>query len=423
MTASNLVGSLKNALEKTVVKNGIWMYLYHFFNSVFSLLIVPYITRVLGANKYGVFSIAVNLINYLQVLVEYGFTMSATRKIALGKQDESRLFSVVVASRMLLLAASIVISGGYILLHLANRELCLCVAVLFMTLLGFSLQTDWFFQGKQDMKFITILCIISRSVSLALIFLLVKGPSDILTYCVLFSLTPLISGLLGILIARGKYGIRFQKVSFAEVRQELKDGWYVFTTQLSSKVFGAIGVTFLGIFAAEEEVGIFSAIQKIPNTLILCWVPISQVIYPVSSKKFSESWRAGRAFITRLRNTILPLFVILSAIVCLFSRQAVSLLFGAEYVGRSYWVIPLLVWMNLSIFNAFTGVQSLLASGNDKKYSKCFQIGVAFTVLVNFVLIYLFKGDGAAYAPAISELFLSILLIREIRRCDRENKR
>ena len=321
------------------------------------------------------------------------------------------------------MAASIVISGGYILLHLANRELCLCVVVLFMTLLGYSLQTDWFFQGKQDMKFITILCIISRSVSLVLIFLLVKGPSDILTYCVLFSLTPLISGLLGILIAREKYGIRFQKVSFADVWQELKDGWYVFTTQLSSKVFGAIGVTFLGIFAAEEEVGIFSAIQKIPNTLILCWVPVSQVIYPVSSKKFSEAWSAGRAFITRLRNTILPLFVIMSAIVCLFSRQVVSVLFGVEYVSRSYWVIPLLVWMNLSIFNSFTGVQSLLASGNDKKYSKCFQIGVAFTVLVNFVLIYLFKGDGAAYAPAISEFFLSILLIREIRRCDRENKR
>lgn len=113
----------------------------------------------------------------------------------------------------------------------------------------------------------------------------------------------------------------------------------------------------------------------------------------------------------------------MSAVVRLFSRQAVSLLFGEEYVMKSYWAIPLLLWMNLAIFNAFTGVQSLLASGNDKKYSKCFQIGVAFTVIVNFVLIYLYKGDGAAYAPAISELFLSILLVREIRRCDRENIR
>ena len=151
-------------------------------------------------------------------------------------------------------------------------------------------------------------------------------------------------------------------------------------------------------------------------------MPISQVIYPVSSKKFSEAWNTGRSFITRLRNFILPLFIVLSAVVCLFSRQVVSILFGAEYVSKSYWVFPLLLWMNLSIFNAFTGVQSLLASGNDKRYSKCFQIGVAFTVAVNFVLIYLFKGDGAAYAPAISEFFLSILLIREIGKCDREFK-
>ncbi len=118
----------------------------------------------------------------------------------------------------------------------------------------------------------------------------------------------------------------------------------------------------------------------------------------------------------------MPFFIVLSVIVCLFSRQVVSILFGSEYVSKSYWVLPLLLWMNLSIFNAFTGVQSLLASGNDKKYSKCFQIGVAFTVAVNFVLIYLYKGDGAACAPAISEFFLSILLIREIRKCDREFK-
>ena len=84
MTAASFVEKLKSMLEKTVVKNGIWMYLYYFFNSVFSLLIVPYITRVLGTAEFGVFSIAVNIINYLQVLVEYGFTMSASRKVALG---------------------------------------------------------------------------------------------------------------------------------------------------------------------------------------------------------------------------------------------------------------------------------------------------------------------------------------------------
>ncbi len=136
MTAASFVEKIKSMLEKTVVKNGIWMYLYYFFNSVFSLLIVPYITRVLGAAEFGVFSIAVNIINYLQVLVEYGFTMSASRKVALGKEDDSRLFSVVIQSRMLLLAVSILISGIYILINIANQELCLCVLVLLMTLCG-----------------------------------------------------------------------------------------------------------------------------------------------------------------------------------------------------------------------------------------------------------------------------------------------
>ena len=75
--------SLKALLQKSSVKNGVWMYLLQAFNTVIPLFTLPYITRILGEDRFGVFSIALNLISYLQVAVEYGFGMSATRKVAL----------------------------------------------------------------------------------------------------------------------------------------------------------------------------------------------------------------------------------------------------------------------------------------------------------------------------------------------------
>ena len=57
-------------IHSSVAKNGAWMYALQIFNTVIPLLTLPYITRVLGIAEYGAFSIAVNIIGYLQVVVE-----------------------------------------------------------------------------------------------------------------------------------------------------------------------------------------------------------------------------------------------------------------------------------------------------------------------------------------------------------------
>ncbi|MCI1524616.1 MAG: oligosaccharide flippase family protein, partial [Lactobacillus crispatus] len=79
-----MIKLLKDKLSSKVVNNGIWMYLLQLFNTVIPLITLPYITRILGTEKYGIFSTSFNIVGYLQVIVEYGFAMSATREIALN---------------------------------------------------------------------------------------------------------------------------------------------------------------------------------------------------------------------------------------------------------------------------------------------------------------------------------------------------
>ena len=72
--------------------------------------------------------------------------------------------------------------------------------------------------------------------------------------------------------------------------------------------------------------------------------------------------------------------------------------------------------MLLGINNNFEGIQTLVASGHDKEYSACFQVGVIGTIIFNYLLIYLWGINGAAMAPLISEGLLSILLHYRVRR-------
>ena len=195
---------------------------------------------------------------------------------------------------------------------------------------------------------------------------------------------------------------------------------YIFFTNLSAKVFGAVGVTILGEFGTEYEVGIYSALYKIPYILMLLWSPISQVIYPISSKKIIESYKDGRLFINKIRNYVFLAFGILALIVGAMARPLSLILFGDEYAQYFYIIYPLLIWMLLGILNNFIGIQTLVGSGHDKEYSKAFQIGVVCTIIYNLILIYCFKIIGTALAPMLSEGTLCLLLLHQVKKVNKK---
>lgn len=415
----NLTGKIKGLLQHSAVRNGMWMYALQIFNTVIPLLTLPYITRILGEAGYGVFSFALNLIGYLQVFIEYGFPLSATREVVLCNGDKSKLshvFSSVLYARLCLLLTSLLILVGVVFLFGENQLQKLCMVILSICLLGTCLQQDWMFQGMQKMKYISVINILGRVVSVILIFCLVKQSDDLLLYCLLYSVPLLFGGVVGTVFAKKAFALSFVRLSFKQIMEALKKGFFVFTTSLSAKIFGAIGITFLGFFSTDATVGIYSAIQKIPQTIMLAWSPISQVLYPISSQRMQQSFPEGRKFVKKMHLLFILPFLLLSLGIAVFSKPLVGLAFGPEYAAKAFWVIPLLVWMLLGINNNFLGVQTLLASGRDKEYSACFQFGVICTIVLNFVFIYFGDGLGAALSPAISEFLLTIALLLQIRK-------
>lgn len=421
----NLLTIIKNELRKKNISNGLWLYFLQIFNTIVPLLTLPYITRVLGTTQYGIFSIALNIFGYLQVFIEYGFGMSATREVAIigrKKKEISEIFSSILFARCLLFISSVFAVIFLLVIGSFNKSEFLCLLILSIGLIGICFQQNWLFQGLQEMKYISIVNIISRTISVVFIFVFVKTREDLLLYCFLYSISPLLSGLLSYKIAKTQFHISLIKVSMKRIFGELHKGWYVFTTSLSAKVFSAVGITFLGIMATTSTVGIYTAIQKIPSLIMLMWTPISQIIFPIVSKKMEISFLEGEKFVKLLRKRILPIFILISIFVALFSSYLVNIAFGNEYALYYYWIIPLLIWMLLSINNNFLGIQILLASGHDKEYGMCFQLGVMATIASNFILIYFFEGDGASVAPAISEFFLSIVLIIQIKKVKARNR-
>jgi Membrane protein involved in the export of O-antigen and teichoic acid len=411
--------TIKMLVKSKEIRNSIWLYILQLFNSVVPLITLPYITRILGKGNFGVFSFSLNIIEYLIVIVEYGFNYSGTRKIALtnSKNEIREIFVIILICKIILMLFCF---GGLSILlffYPLNSNQKISCYILFLSVFGTAFQQTWLFQGLQKVYYITIISIISRTISLCLIFRYVLSPDDVLIYCLLYSITPLLIGIAGIIFAIRLLGCPISlKVTFSNITNEIKSGWYTFTTSLSSKIFSAVGVTILGIISSNENVGIYSAIHKVPSILLLLWTPISQVLYPLSSKKMKNNIWDGQQFIRRISKSIGLFFSIVSIIICIFSKHIITIAFGSEYESYFYILIPLIIWLNIGIWNNFLGVQTLLAGGYDQIYSKCFQISVVVTIISNVILIGLFDIVGAAMAPLLSESVLFILLASEVKK-------
>ena len=417
---------IKGILKSKVLKNGIWLIILQIVNTIIPVITIPYITRILGASEYGVFSIALNWVTYLQVLVEFGFGLSGARKVAMLKEDNkkelNKIYNDIISARIVLLVISFIVMSIIAFISKFEMKVYIGMLVLFMMIIGTTFQLTWLFQGKQDMKFITVVNVIARLISFVLIFVLVKSSSDLYLYCMLYSITMLISSIISNIIAYKKYGLKFRISNIIEIKEEINDAKYLFASSAMAKIFNGFGITILGIVSTSKMTGIYSAIFKLPYVLTMFFYPITQAIYPYISSKFKNDYNLGINTVKKLSIPIFLIFLIPSIIIVLYRNNIINILFGSEYVEYSLIVIPLVLQFLFAIINNLLGIQILVASGNQKKYSISLMISCIAIVLFNIILGKLFTIYGVAWASFISEIILTIALIFNCKKMEKKHE-
>ena len=401
---------IKKILKSKVFSNGAYLYILQFFNMVLPLLTLPYITRILGDSQYGVFSKMFNYITYCQAFVEYGFALAGARKISLSKTEDERnkVFSSITYSKILLTLVSLVIVAILSVTLAKTPAQTACMLILALMLVAEIFTQTWFLQGMEHMRPITVVSIISRSISTVLIFVFVKSSSDLLLYTALFVATNLITALLGTIIVLKKFKVKLIKLGFADLRFALIDGWPLFTTSFASKICSGFAITALGFFCSDAIVGGYSAVQKIPYILVMMFAPLGQAIYPFICKLYAEDVNKGVKTLKKIAAVFMSACLVGVVVLIILKNWLVDLVLGAEYVRYAALIVPLACWLFLSITNNFLGIQTLVARGYQKQYSRCFLISIACLVGLNLIFGYFFGAMGVAIATMIGELVLTV---------------
>jgi len=155
-------------------------------NFLFPLIVLPYVVRVLGPAKYGLINFAAAFIAYFNLISDYGFNLSGTKEISIIRDDKEKLsktFSTIITIKLLLSIFSflIFIPIVYFVPFFKNNWEVYVLSYGFV--IGGVLFPSWFYQGMEQMKYITIIQVVIRSIVTALIFVLIKKTVIICCLC------------------------------------------------------------------------------------------------------------------------------------------------------------------------------------------------------------------------------------------------
>lgn len=380
------------------------------------LIVLPYLMVVLGAKSYGYIGFALSFVQYLVLVVDFGFNFSATKRIALCREDKdetNRVFwSVVWAKTLLLLACSLLM---LLLICVVPTFGLYGKAILctFPMVAGSTFTFMWMFQGIGKVKHMAVINTLSKLLLLPLIFIFVKTPDDFLLAAVLQSMVYVLSAVVSNVYLWRMHVVRWPFFSWADTVEELRDSLPLFVSSASSSIYTQLFVVILGFYCTEEAVGRYAAAERVMRCLCFgLFTPLNQAFFPRISKLSAQGVPAA-----------MPAFTLVRALaLCCMAAVAAFMFFGAsliqDFLGEGYRGIAVLLRL-MSPAPLFIGIggvlglMGLIAMGNQisKKHFRNVYMIVAVAALVMVLALTSWCNEqGTALAMVLTEAAVCLLM-------------
>lgn len=395
--------------KKRIIRNLVALGFLQLTNYLLPLIIIPYIIRMIGVEKFGVVSIAQAVMMFFMVATDYGFNLTSTREISLERDHKEAvgyIYSKTLCTKIVLgLIAFMILLAGVSVFKRSNNDFPLFIAA-YLMVVGQLLLPVWLFQGLEKMKYVTYLNVVAKSITLVLIFLIIKNETDYFWVLPIYGAGNIAASLIAFVIIRKRFAIRFKLVGFAEVVKELRAGFSLFVSNVSVNVYNSSSVLILGLFASDIVVGFYSAAEKVTLVIRQLLGIISQAVYPHLCTLTVNGVEAVERFWKKISIPLLAVVCALCFLVFVFSGAISTFLIGFESAEAAIlirWLafVPFIVATNIPSF------QTLIAFNLRNQYMGVLVAGSVFNIIINFALSYFFLATGTSIALLLTEVFIS----------------
>lgn len=314
--------------KKGVTNNIVMLYIMNITQLILPLITLPYLTRVLSLDGYGVVAYVKSIIIYSTLVIEFGFMLSATHDVVKANGDKKKIGIILgrttQAKLVLSLFSFTILLGMTTFIPILRRHVAFVLLSFGSPFLSIFL-FDYLFRGLEQMQVITYRFLIMRGISTALVFLFVKGDGQLL-------LIPIFD-IVGSLIAIGwiyKYiaelGIKIHADALINVLHSLKISGIYFVSDMAATAFGAFNTLLVGIYLTTRDVAFWGILSTLIAAVQTMYAPINDGIYPhmIATRSFK--------LLTRIIILFIPLLIIGGCITFFGAKYIMLIIGGHKYI-------------------------------------------------------------------------------------------
>ncbi|MGG5415105.1 oligosaccharide flippase family protein [Edwardsiella tarda] len=396
-------------MEKTLLKNIFSMFSIQGINYLIPLITVPYLVRVLGLDGFGKYSIILAVIQYLVILTDYGFSLSASRQISLNignKKVISQIFCAIICCKIVI-SLLLFLTLSFIILHSTTYKGDFWLFFNgFGIVIGASFFPVWLYQGYEKMHWIAVSNFIAKISGLLMIFLFVRNRGDINLAIMVQSYAGMIAAAFAFFEARRGDFIYFIIPTLQDIKKQLKMGWSIFLSTFFVSMYTTSIPLILGFNAGAEAVGIYNSADKLKQALQGIIGPVSQAIYPRSNRLMMDSLAQGVRFVNRVSVILISGMFLLSVVCYWMADYIVFIAFGPEHLS-SVDVFKIIVWIPPIVALAnMLGIQIMLPLGLNKQFGLVYVIIGTIGLPLMFITSYFYSFIGVSYASLSLEIII-----------------
>lgn len=385
-----------------VLKNYLYNAGYQILALIVPLITAPYISRVLHPAGVGYNAYTNSIIQYFVLMADLGIAMYGQREIAYVREDPKKMSQTFWEVQCLkFFTTTFAYFAFVIFLHVYDRY-TVFLWIQSLNVIGAALDVSWLYQGVEDFKRTVLRNTLVRLLTLALIFILIKKPSDVGLYIFINAFSNVLGNLT--LWPHLRKMLVPIKITSIHIWHHLWPTIGLFIPQIAISVYLQLNKTMLGVMMGTKYSGFYQNSDNLIKMVLSLATSLGTVMLPHMSAAFVKGDKK------KMHQMLYKSFDVLSilAFAMTFGIAAISTNLAPFFYGKGFWpvgpammiesfVIILIAWSNT------IGQQYLVPTNQIKKYTISVVLGAVFNFVANFIFIDAWGLNGAMWATVASE--------------------
>ena len=404
---------------KRVVKNTSVLFIATIIGYILGFFVFAYTSRYLGAEGFGVISIALSLAAIFGIMIDLGLNTLTVREVARNKDLVDKYISNTLLMKIILsiLTFGLIILSTKIIGYSEQVSYVIYIIAFSTIFAAFTGIFNAIFQAYEKLEYQSIGTVLNAVLMFIGVLIVIYLNLNIFAIAFVYFISGLIILIYDILVYSWKFVLPKIDIDWSFWSPTIKDSLPFAITGIFTMIYYWIDSVILSVMVGNEIVGWYNAAYRIIAIFASLYSVYMVSIFPVLSGFYETSRDSIKIAYERSFKYMLILNIPIAIFITFLADKIIFIICGPGYVP-SVIALQILIWSVIFMFINTLSLNLLGSVNMQVVVTKIAAFGAVFNIILNIVLISEFSYIGSAVATVLTELVMLPVFFHVLRKTE-----